>query len=186
MRVHVPLLPLLFGGGEHDVRTGKLMNKAHLMNDPFLTGIIFHIESHIHDADRVAGAAGVELKDSHIKSSLSKVKTLAKGRLPKAEPKTERARFIIELALDIDKLRTQMRKSGDPDCDFNDGTPISTVDWLFAVKVVEDSLKHHTLSGTRHYLDFLTDFMAKARDSSPQDDENSRPKWWRRLFGPAR
>jgi len=139
------------------------MNKAHLMNDPCFAGIMFHIESTIHDADSAAASAGVELKDSHIKSCLSKVKTLAKGNQPKAEPKTERERFILELAQKIDKLRPEMRESSEIDPNFQDATPISTTDWLLAVKAVEDSLKNHTVSGTRYYLDFLSGFILKAR-----------------------
>ena len=161
------------------------MNKAHLMNNPFFAGIMFHIESTIHDADRAAAAAGVELKDSHVKSCLSKVKTLAKGNRPKAAPKTEREKLILQLAESIDKLRPEIRESSDPNADFNSAAPINTADWLSAVKAVEDSLKNHTMSGTRYYLDFLADFIAEARDNEPEE-KNVRTKWWTRIFKAAR
>ncbi len=150
------------------------MNKAHLMNNPFFAGIMFHIESTIHGADCAAATAGVELKDSHIKSCLSKVKTLAKGSQPKAEPKTERDKIILKLAEDIDKLRPEIRESSDRNAGFHDAKPISTGDWLSAVKAVEDSLKNHTMSGTRYYLDFLSDFIAEARDGEPNKNRNVR------------
>lgn len=162
------------------------MNKAHLMNNPFFAGIMFHIESKIHDADRAAAAAGMELKDSHIKSCLSKVRTLANGNRPKTEPKTERDRFILTLAEEIDKLRPEIRESSDPNADFNSATPVKAADWLSAVKAVEDSLKNHTMPGTRHYLDFLSSFIAEARDQEPQGDTNVRTKWWTRIFKSAR
>jgi len=162
------------------------MNKAHLMNDPFFAGIMFHIESEIHDADRAAATAGVELKDSHIKSCLSKVKTLAKGNRPKAEPKTEREKLILELAESIDKLRPKIRESSDPTDEFETATPINTVDWLSAVKAVEDSLKNHTMSGTRYYLDFLSDFIAEARDDEPIKDRSVRTSFWTLLLNPRR
>ena len=163
------------------------MNKAHLMNDPFFAGIMFHIESTIHDADRAASSAGVELKDSHIKSCLSKVKTLAKGNHPKAEPKTERDKFILELAKRIDKLRPEIRESSDPTGDFNSATPVRTSDWLSAVKAVEDSLKNHTMPGTRYYLDFLSGFIAAAREDAPvEKDNNVRTNFWTLLLNPRR
>ena len=162
------------------------MNKAHLMNDPFFAGIMFHIESTIHDADRAAAAAGMELKDSHIKSCLSKVKTFAKGSRPKAEPKTEREKLILELAESIDNLRPEIRESSDPEGEFQDATAISTTDWLSAVKAVEDSLKNHTMSGTRYYLDFLIGFIAEARDDEPKNDRNVRTNFWTLLLNPRR
>lgn len=162
------------------------MNKAHLMNDPFFAGIMFNIESTIHDADRAAAAAGMELKDSHIKSCLSKVKTFAKGRRPKAEPKTEREKLILELAESIDKLRPEIRESSDPEKEFRDATPISTADWFSAVKAVEDSLKNHTMSGTRYYLNFLIGFIAEARDDEPKSDRNVRTNFWTLLLNPRR
>lgn len=162
------------------------MNKAHLMNDPFFAAIMFNIESTIHDADCAAASAGVELKDSHIKSCLSKVKTLAKGSHPKAEPKTERERFLLKLAEDIDKLRSEIRGSSDRDSGFHDAKPISTEDWLSAVKAVGDTLKNHTMSGTRNYLDFLSDFMAEARVNDPHENRNVQTNLWSLLLNPRR
>jgi len=156
------------------------------MNNPFFAGIMFHIESTIHDADRAAAAAGVELKDSHIKSCLSKVKIFAKGSHPKVEPKTERDKLILELAEAIDKLRPEIRESSDPEAEFQSATPISTADWLSAVKAVEDSLKNHTVSGTRYYLAFLSDFIAEARDDEPSNERNVRTSFWTLLLNPRR
>lgn len=142
------------------------------MNDPFFAGIMFYIESTIHDADRAAAIAGVKLRDSHIKSCLSKVKIFAKGSRPKAEPKTERDKLILELAESIDKLRLQIRESSDSDTEFQKATPIKTADWLLAVKAVEYSLKKHTMSGTRYYLDFLSDFITEARNEELRRERN--------------
>lgn len=139
------------------------MDTRNVMKDPFYAIIMFQIESVIHDADSAATDEGIELKDSHIKSCLSKVKILAKGRKPKAKPKTEREEFILELAENINAVRSSFRSSTEPEVDFEDAEPISNADWLLTVKAVEDSLKLHTASGTRFYLDFLAEFVAKAR-----------------------
>jgi hypothetical protein len=142
------------------------MNKSNLMKDPFFARIMYLIESTINSADLAAMADGNELKDAHIKSCLSKVKTLAKGMRPKAEPKTKRDRIILKLAEDIDNLRAGIREASSPDAEFDDASPISDTHWLSAIKAVEDSLKNHTLPGTRYYLDFLSSFIGKARGKS--------------------
>ncbi len=162
------------------------MNKAHLMKDPFFAGIMFSIESAIHDADCAAASAGIELKDSHVKSCLSKVKTLAKGSQPKAESKTDREKLIMKLAQDIDRLRPGIRESSDRDSGFQDEMPISTGDWLSAVKAVEDSLRNHTTSGTRNYLDFLSGFIGEARDNVPKEQKNMRTSFLAILLNPRR
>ncbi len=158
------------------------MSKHDLMNDPFFATIVFHIELTIHTADRKAAAAGVELKDSNIKSSLKKVQSLAKGRRPKAKAMTQRDEFIHGLAVKIDSLRPELRQTADPDAVFDEGDPISATDWLAAVQCVEDSLKIHTAPGTRNYLDFLIDFIAEARGSENDSSRNVFSRLWTRVF----
>ena len=127
------------------------------------TQVVFQIELKIHDADCVAASEGIVLKDSHIKSCLSKAKLFAKGSSPKAEPKSDRDKFILQLAKDIDSFRHNIRESEGRDSDSEDTNPINTGDWIRVIKIVEDSLKFHAVPGGRSYLDFLTGFIAQAR-----------------------
>lgn len=151
------------------------------MNDPFFAGIMFQIESVIFTADCTAG---IELKDSYIKSSLNKAKHIAQGKPPKSIPKNDRDRFILQLAQDINVVRSDIRESDNPNSIFEDGACISTAEWILAIKAVEGSLKNHTESGTRCYLDFLKGFMARAGNVGVNSSRGHNKKWWQRIFKP--
>ena len=162
------------------------MNKAHLMDDPFYSAIMFRIESRICDADVAARKLEIELTDSNIKSCLNKVKILARGEEPKVEPRSERECFIVELALAIDEIGSKLREAPvsreSPDL----ARSVNAADWLLAVEAVEDSLKNHTSPGTRFYLDFLKDFIADARNEERKLSGNTLTRWWTRVVQAVR
>ncbi len=157
------------------------MSKAHLMADPLYSAIMFEIESRICDADVAAHKMGIELTDSNIKSCLSKVKILARGEEPKVEPKSERDRFIVELAIAINEIRSKLQESPVSSSSPDEARPISVTNWLLAVKAIEDSLKNHTASGTRFYLDFLKDFITDTRNDETKLSERTMTRWWARV-----
>lgn len=154
--------------------------KNTLMNDPLYAQIVFLIESKIHDADCAAASAGIELKDSQIKSCLNKVKTFAKGRRPKAEPKNAKEKIVFSLAESLHESRERICVSSAPDAPADEAIPIAIADWLAAIDKIEESLKVHTLPGTRNYLDFIANFLAKA--VLEDIEENKRSAWWKRIF----
>ena len=149
------------------------------MNDAFFAGLMFQIESVICDADRTTE---LELNDSHIKSCLNKAKLLARKKVPKVLPKTERDRFILQLAEDINAIRQDLRESPSQNSLSKDGTIISVADWILAIKAVEGSIKNHTMTGTRCYLDYLGGFIAEAHGKNPNVNNDKKTKWWKRIF----
>jgi len=147
------------------------MKLSEIMDDPFYSEMAFYIESMILRTDAAARKKRVVLKDSHIKSSLSKVKILARGKTLRSQPANEREKWIVELAYALNQLCGELRKGFDLD---EEGEPISLTDWLRGLKLVEESLDMRTQPGTRNYIEYLEGFMARM--------DSLRPKtaWWKR------
>jgi hypothetical protein len=141
------------------------MNTTDLMRDPFYAGLMFHIERQIVEADAEARAKGVRFTDSNIKSLLVKLKAIAEGESPSLEAGNQKEELLCGLVKRIHASRAGVREGASPDARIDETKIVSDRDWLLGLKAVADSLKlrRSDEAGSRDYLDFLNDFIGKAR-----------------------
>jgi len=129
------------------------MNFGKIVQDPYYTRIIFHIESIIHGLDEAAKGDGIEIKDSEVKSVLQKVIGILKGKRPNISEKNEKEAklklMFSELVALFEHLKTEI-----------DDESIPKSDWIISLRVVDDSLKtrREMYGHSRGYLDFLKGF----------------------------
>lgn len=119
---------------------------ADRMRDPFFAQLMFLIEQMICAADRDAAERGVILKDSQVQSALTKAKGLAAGKAPKIGESTEAERILKELIMSINQAPQNMIEQ--------------------SIEAVVDSIKTRRsgLPGSRDYLDFVQEFVARAKE----------------------
>ena len=142
------------------------MSHSDVMKNPFYAGIMFAIETRIHEADKAAIGRGLTLTDSQVRSALVRTINTAKGRPPAPVPSTadEKERRPAELAAEIARARADVLVEEPQD----DGPPIEkplpASDWLKALLAVRDSceLRGDDRPGSRAYLDFLKEFIRQA------------------------
>ena len=135
------------------------------MKDPFYAGILFAIESKIHEGDRLAASRSIRLTDSNIRSLLIKAARAAQGRRPQpvSESAGDKDKFLAEF---LDQLLA-VRNSVSVEESSSDGTrerqDLRASDWIASLGAVKESCSLRTGSetGSRDYLDFLAGFLAQ-------------------------
>jgi hypothetical protein len=142
------------------------MRHGDLMNDPFYAGILFAIESKIHEGDRLAASRGIALTDSNIRSLLIKTIHAADGKLPRPIPAFASAKdqFLAELLDQIIKGKNLVVVGRELPDGTIEKSPLPSVDWTKALEAVKESCAIRTGDepGSRGYLDFLADFIPQA------------------------
>lgn len=139
-----------------------------LMNDPFFAGILYAIESEIHDGDQQAAAKNIKLTDSNVRSLLIKAVHAAEGKPPRpvAESASPKDQALAELLDSLIAVRESLRcETTLPDGTTEDQA-LSTADWTAALSAVKESCAIRTSNepGSRGYLNFLRSFLAAALD----------------------
>jgi len=142
------------------------MRHGDLMKDPFYAGILFAIESKIHEGDRLAALRGITLTDSNIRSLLIKTIHAAGGKLPQSVPSSAGAKdqFLTEFLHQLIAAKaTVMERKEMPDGKLEE-SPLPSTDWIKALEAVKESCAVRTgdESGSRGYLDFLANFIPQA------------------------
>ena len=142
------------------------MRHGDLMKDPFYAGILFAIESKIHEGDRLAASRGITLTDSNIRSLLIKTIKTAGGKLTQSVPASAGAKdqflgeFLHQLVTAKNSVaERQKMPDGTPE-----ERPIPSTDWIKALEATKESCAIRTSDepGSRWYLDFLADFIPQA------------------------
>lgn len=142
------------------------MRHGDLMKDPFYAGILFAIESKIHEGDRLAASRGITLTDSNIRSLLIKTIHAAGGKLPQSIPASAGAKdqFLEEFLHQLIAAKNSVVEGQE----MLDGTleesPLPSTDWIKALEAAKESCAIRTGDepGSRGYLDFLADFIPQA------------------------
>ena len=140
------------------------MRHGDLMKDPFYAGVMYVIESHICTLDDRARKSGIILSDSQIQSSLIKLEKTIRGQKPGIPTESPRDQLLAEW---IGENRTppkeiQIETIGESGEAFRE--PLAIEDWLAALLAVLESVKtrRSPFPGSRAYLDFVHDFIARA------------------------
>ena len=81
------------------------MNTTDIMKDPFFAPILFEIERRILTCVRSARAAGIEINDSQIRSTLNKVRKTSEGGKPQIPDESPREKALAGLHGDLLKTR---------------------------------------------------------------------------------
>jgi hypothetical protein len=136
------------------------------MRDPRYAGILLEIERTLHEADRLAGARGLMLTDSNIRSLLVRTINEAKGKTAKG---TETAvsvkdRFLAEAQQQLAAVLTAIVEERDGADGTVERRPLPAADWIAALEAIKDSCTVRTgrEPGSRGYLEFLRGFMKDA------------------------
>ncbi|MCK9589108.1 MAG: hypothetical protein WC076_08895 [Terrimicrobiaceae bacterium] len=142
------------------------MRSRDLMKDPFYAGILFAIESKIHEGDRLAASRGITLTDSNIRSLLIKTVHAARGKLPQSVPASAGAKdqFLAEFLHQLIAAKDSvMERQELPDGTLEE-SPLPCTDWIKALEAAKESCAIRTGDepGSRGYLDFLADFIPQA------------------------
>ena len=145
------------------------MGKHSLMRDPFYAQILFAIERRIQRADVAAAQRGLAYTDSIVRSALVQAANTAKGRPPAPVPPTAPAkeRLPAEPAAAILLARTDLQIV-EPATDGAEVVkPLPTSQWVDSLQAVREScaIRGDGKPGSRAYLDYLHEFMAKAGKS---------------------
>lgn len=143
-------------------------NPTDRMQDPFYAGLIFQIESRICHADAHAKSENIALTDSQVRSAILKARRMALGATPKISGSNERERILAALIDNINRapksFRVQMEsETGEP---IEEPLPVSF--WADALETVAESIetRRSDFPGSRDYLDFLHEFIERARSNS--------------------
>lgn len=137
------------------------MNTAHIKSDSLYTPIIFAIESRIVAADKEAKAEGISLTDSQVRSVLNRVRKSA--AVPDPGAGARRDQILADLQGDLAYFGTHVSFEDEA----GERIPVSTQEWHLCLRTVEDSIRVRSLGpGSRGYLEFITDFVAKAKESA--------------------
>ncbi len=142
------------------------MGKHRLMQDPFYAQILFAIERRIQLADVAAAKHGLACTDSIVRSALVQAANTAKGRPPAPVPATAPAkeRLPAELTAAILLARADLQIV-EPAADGSTVVkPLPTGQWVDSLQAVREScaIRGDGKPGSRAYLDYLREFMAKA------------------------
>ena len=81
------------------------MNTTDIMKDPFFTPILFEIERRILACSHTAKAAGIDMNDSQIRSTLNKVRKSSEGGKPQIPNVSPREKALFGLHGDLLKMR---------------------------------------------------------------------------------
>lgn len=137
-----------------------------VMQDPRFAPLLFAVESKVHEADLLAARLKITLTDSAVRSVLLRAANAARGRPPKttASLPGTKDRLLADLLDELNALRREIcLETTQPDRSVViDAVPVS--DWLLTLECLKDSCELRTgpLPGSRHYLDYLRDFIRKA------------------------
>lgn len=132
------------------------MNTTDIMKDPSYTPILFEIERQILTCARSAQAAGIDMNDSQIRSTLNKVRKSAEGGKPAIANTSPREKALADLHGDLVKTQAKFMLEGD------DGNlkPLSTKVWTLCIRVIEDSIQRHSTGpGSHGYQNYLEGFI---------------------------
>ena len=135
------------------------------MRDPFFAQLMFLIEDLVCTSDSEARGKEIVLKDSQILSALTKAHGLISGKQPQINDSTEGERILKNLIFAIAQL------TANPDSPvlepLEEGLlePVSKKDWRLTIEAVMESLsiRRSKVPGSREYLDFLKNFIGKAK-----------------------
>jgi len=134
------------------------MNTAHIKNDPRYTPVIMAIEGRIVGADRQAKAEGISLTDSQVRSVLNRVRKSA--AVPDLNAGSRRDQILAALQGDLDYFGSHLSFEDEEGERF----PISAQEWHLCLRTIEDSIRVRSSGpGSRDYLEFITDFIARAQ-----------------------
>ena len=134
------------------------MNTTDIMKDPFFTPILFEIERKILTCVRSARAAGIEINDSQIRSTLNKVRKTSEGGKPQIPNESPREKALAGLHGDLLKARAGFMSEDSE----GHREPLSTREWTLCIRTIEDSIQRYSSGpGSRGYQDFLESFIAK-------------------------
>ena len=136
------------------------MNTAQIKNDSLYTPIILAIEGRIVGADKQAKADGINLTDSQVRSVLNRVRKSA--QLPDPSAGSRRDQILAGLQGDLAYFGSHLSFEDES----GEKVPISMHAWQLCLRTVEDSIRVRSSGpGSRGYLEFITDFVAKAKAS---------------------
>jgi len=134
-----------------------------LMKDPFYAGILFAIESKIHEGDRLAVSRGITLTDSNIRSLLIKTIQAAGGKLPQPVPDSAgtKDQFLAEFLHQMIAAKDSVMERQELPDGTSEEIPLPCSDWIKALEAAKESCAIRTGDepGSRGYLDFLADFI---------------------------
>lgn len=131
------------------------MNYTDLLKDPYFSGIIFEIESAVHEIDSYLIGTGITLNDTDVKSCLQKAIGHSKGKKPSIPEKNEKEKGMKRITKSLIDLGEELMSDED------DIDPTAKKDWILSLKAIEHSLKlrKEMYGHARGYLDFLKDFI---------------------------
>lgn len=134
------------------------MNTTDVMKDPYFVPILFEIERKILACVQLASAAGIEINDSMIRSTLNKVRKTSEGGKPQIPDESPREKALAELHEALVKMRAGFMSED------NEGHRklLPTREWTLCIRTIEDSIQRYSTGpGSRGYQDFLAGFIAK-------------------------
>jgi hypothetical protein len=136
------------------------------MRDPRYAGILHAIERKLYEADRLAGARGLTLTDSNIRSLLVRAINQAKGKTAKdAEvARSDKDRFLAEALQQLVAVRAVIVEERDGPDGMVERCSLPAADWIAALEAIKDSCAVRTgrETGSRGYLKFLCGFLKDA------------------------
>jgi hypothetical protein len=139
------------------------------MRDSRYSGILFEIEGKLHEADRLAGARGLTLTDSNIRSLLVRAINEAKGKVAKSAETavSDKDRFLAEALQQLAAVNSAIVEEWEQSDGSFERRPLPAVDWIASLEAINDScaVRPGREPGSRGYLEFLRDFIKNAARS---------------------
>jgi hypothetical protein len=134
------------------------MNTTSIMKNPIFTPILFEIERRILACVHATQAAGIDLNDSQIRSTLNKVRKSAEGKKPQIPNASPREKALAALHEDLLNVWADfMLEDSVGECG-----PLSVQTWTLCIRTIEESIQRHSTGpGSRGYQNFLEGFIKK-------------------------
>lgn len=138
------------------------------MCDPFFAQLMFIIEQMISAADEHAKTQGIILKDSQVQSALTKAKGLAAGKSPKIPDSTGADKILHDLILELGEGPEYLAAQSVGVDGVERESPLEPEEWIMAIEAVIESVKgrRSEIPGSRYYLEFVKDFVEKAKSET--------------------
>ncbi len=153
------------------------MARNDAMRDPYYALILLEIEKVLHETDLRAKEQGLPFTDSAVRSLLVRAANEARGKPVKTAPTSPKDRLLADAVVRLGEARAKlgvapMEDENGNELDPSAGDvadamePLPTADWLLALDAAKQSCEVRSTNepGSRGYLDFLTGFLANARE----------------------
>jgi hypothetical protein len=143
------------------------MSTTTIMKNEAFAPILFEIERRILAAVQAAKTAGIEINDSHLRSTLNKVRKTSEGGSPKMPNESPRDQILAGLHREL--LETRKCLFLEDEAGAQQILPAKL--WTLCLRTIEESIQRYSTGpGSKGYQLFLESFIGKTHKVTLSSD----------------